>query len=225
MKIMKKLTVLLMVLGLALIAVPMAQAFEFDFGVQHPQTSTATDSLVSYAGGEAPLIGTDIIIENVIVTGTTNDGLYPITDGLLNFTTGNLLAASPNIWKFDIGGSITLAGTTVGAGSIGMTGTFTDPIIVSQSRDPNTFHNVIGAFNDTKNSDWLGFFGVTNPLNGEITLSFNTEDAIFPGVAGFSSSSIDVGAVHNVPLPPAALLLGTGLLGMVGLGYRRKRKS
>ena len=32
------------------------------------------------------------------------------------------------------------------------------------------------------------------------------------------------GSVKGVPLPPSALLLGTGLLGLVGLGWRRKKE-
>lgn len=35
----------------------------------------------------------------------------------------------------------------------------------------------------------------------------------------------NINAYAPIPVPPTALLLGTGLLGLVGFGYRRKRKS
>jgi hypothetical protein len=35
----------------------------------------------------------------------------------------------------------------------------------------------------------------------------------------------EVGSTSTVPLPPTALLLGSGLLGLVGLGWRRSRKE
>ena len=35
----------------------------------------------------------------------------------------------------------------------------------------------------------------------------------------------NMGAGYQVPLPPSMLLLGSGLLGLVGLGWRRSRKE
>ncbi len=45
----------------------------------------------------------------------------------------------------------------------------------------------------------------------------------YPYAAG-NLSALDAG-ISAVPIPPTALLMGTGILGLVGLGWRRKGKA
>jgi hypothetical protein len=48
---------------------------------------------------------------------------------------------------------------------------------------------------------------------------FNTDGSV---LTGFAAQEPIPPPVTGVPLPPSALLLGTGILGLVGLGWRRK---
>lgn len=80
---------------------------DFNMDGTHPY-----DARISYAGGDKPLIGANISVDTV--TGYTSDGtmtLDPvaITDGRLNFTTGNFTGYSNNVWTFS-GGTISING-------------------------------------------------------------------------------------------------------------------
>jgi hypothetical protein len=65
-----------------------------------------------------------------------------------------------------------------------------------------------------------------------VTWSFGEDFKVFEGISltqlAFSSDSgftMDNFVDALIPLPPSALLLGTGLLGLVGLGWRRRKTS
>ncbi|MFA5112000.1 MAG: hypothetical protein WC443_11380 [Desulfobaccales bacterium] len=224
---MKSKVLLVMMTGLVaiLLMAGVAQAVVFfDFQVEHPQFVA---DQVTYDGVGGPLVGTNIEVESVNVSGAPlNNGFYPITDGLLNFTTGAFDSSGALNWVFNGGGSITINGNIAlnPLFDIDMSGTFAGNVVAAQNSDPDTTHSIIADFTDTKGLDWLTLFGINDPnFIGTMNLSFATPTAISPGDA-INSSVTDVGAVHNtVPVPPAVWLFGSGLLALVGL--RRKVKA
>ena len=73
---------------------------------------------------------------------------------------------------------------------------------------PSTFYSNIKVIQEVQNPD--GTYGaIYTPGSGD------------PGYV--SGSSITYEFISDVPLPPSVLLLGSGLLGLVGLGWRRRR--
>jgi hypothetical protein len=80
------------------------------------------------------------------------------------------------------------------------------------------FKVTFGSFSDTKNDSLLSYFGLTpgTPFQGALTLLFAAPDN---GVSSaFTSTSIVGGSIANtpVPLPAAAWLFGSGLVGLAG---------
>jgi len=227
---------------LALTASP-AWAAILDFNMDAIHVATTS---VSYAGGAAPLVGTDISVDTVTGLGGTplnNSTTLTIVGGDLDFTTGNLVGSLnvpipvvPDLafWFFGGGGSITLTGGVdldgggIGAGDIALgttllSGSFTGATVTGD--DSSNFKVVIAGFTDIKNDQLAGFYGLPGTgfgWNGNINLSFNA--AAFPAPSSFTSSSVLSGDLINTPVvpePSSMLLMGLGLLG--GLGGSRKK--
>jgi hypothetical protein len=80
-------------------------------------------------------------------------------------------------------------------------------VTMNSDQDPGTEENVLGFLEDGTFQD--------------VTAALFTQGGINL-LAGSGHDALVLGA-SDVPVPPSALLLGSGLLGLVGIGWRRKR--
>jgi len=225
---------------------PAAQAapvLDFSLG---PGPSTAE---VYYDGGG--LVGTGIQVTGLTVTGAPMDnGYYPITNGILSFQTGSYTGSTTSpiaAWLFSGGGTVTVTGAIPGLSIPSETllsGYFNTAFVTysgSQVGLAGGLVSIDGAqttFTDTKAYNLVTDLGLTSTTGwaGAFNLSFYDNDNTSPSSSPnyFDTSAQDEelqngyvgsGNLTNVPLPPSALLLGSGLLGLAGLGWRRGRKS
>jgi hypothetical protein len=208
-----------------LFVAPATMAVELDFNLSAPTSGT-----ISYGGGGGALIGSNIEVDNVVGLSTpANSNVTSVCFScLLNFNSGNLTGAGPQNggwWSFGSGGSISITGgvqlqggTDIPLGSTLLTGSFNNAFV--QDLGVQGFKVTFGAFSDTKNADLLSYYGLTpgTPFQGALTLLFAATDN---GTGTpFTSTSVFSGNVVNapapVPLPAAALLFGSGLVGLAG---------
>ena len=202
-----------------------AMAVELDFNLSAPTSGT-----ISYGGGGGALIGSNIEVDNVVGLFTpTNANVTSVCFScLLNFNSGNLSGSGPQNggwWSFGSGGTISITGgiqlqggTDIPSGSTLLAGSFNNAFV--QDLGVQGFKVTFGSFSDTKNADLLSYYGLTpgTPFQGALTLLFAATDN---GTGTpFTSTSVFSGNVVNapapVPLPAAALLFGSGLVGLAG---------
>ncbi len=201
---------------------------QLDFGIVSP-----TGGAISYAGGAAPLVGTDIEVDNVVGLNTPlhNFVLVDLVDALLNFETGNLISHTANSWTFAGGGFIEIRGGVdfldapdIPAGSLLLSGTFNEATVVMTN---TSFKVAIVDFNDEKHPGLLEYFGLPGnmPYSGSMNLSFNTF-ATPPD--GFVSDGVLSGDLVNhvlVPSPVAASMGLATLVSMGAVGFVRRRRQ
>ena len=193
-----------------------------DYGLVAPTTGS-----LSYAGGSAALVGTNIGVDNVTGLQTpSNDGVtLSCLTCTLNFTTGALTSA----WNWGGPGSISLDGAIPGAGIVGSTnlfsGTFTNASVVSLS---GVTVVALTNFWATNNVNVTSFFGLPSDGGyvGSINLSFQVPTGTsiggaFNTLSGGQLLSGDIAI--STPEPASILLLGSGLAG-IGF-FNRKRQA
>jgi len=200
-----------------------------DFGIIAP-----TGGTISYAGAGAPHVGVDIEVDNVVGLATPSNPnvARDLVDAKLSFTTG----ASSGVWTWGggQGSSIQLVGGVdlnddgdaadpgdIPIGSTLMSGEFG---FASAAYFGGLFHITGSSFIDSKHNDLLEFYGLPSVLySGNFNISFN---APFTGQGeAFSSDMVLSGDITNtpVPIPGAVWLLGSGMLGLVGVRRRFKK--
>lgn len=229
-----KASVCSLALGLALVGPSTypAMAMQLNFNMNAP-----TSGSVSYGGTGGGLIGSNIDVDNVVGASTPLNANVTSTclTCVLNFTSGSLSnSGGPNPnnngwWRFSSGGSITVIGgvdfqgTTndISLGSTLLSGTFGSAFV--QDLGGPGFRVTFGNFIDTKHASLLSYYGLpSGTYNGALTLLFTAQNN---GTgSAFTSTSMIGGSISNiaaVPVPPAAWLFGSGLLGLYS-ALRRK---
>jgi hypothetical protein len=227
-KMKRILASLLAAVLIVLLGTSVGGAVILDFNIDANQSTSPS---INFAGGNNPMIGADIEVDDVSLNGGPPVSLSNAT---LDFTTGNVSSFTDltgvDLWTFGPGGTVTITGgfpaAAIPDGSILLSGTFTSA--TSNKYDGTNFFISGGVFTDEKNPDLLSYFGL--PTGGTWDGGFNIS---FFGIAvngtffpkGFASTAVQSGNVVNTPLPSTALLLASSLIGLGILGRRRSFKG
>lgn len=208
-----------------------AAILSFDDDAQNP---TGT---VSYSGDEVGgdvLIGSGIGIVSIQGFGTPdNDGNQLNCVGCtLSFETGAVISEGPDTWQFGAGGFFRIEGVANNTGGelkangILLEGRFTSEVSVTSVSIPGLLDGLIvaGFGLDTKNEDLLDFYGLTDNTSFVFAnTNISMAGVELEGDGGFSGTVTNVDLDNTeIPLPAAAWLFGSGLIGLAGITRRKK---
>lgn len=225
-----------MLISATMVSLPGAAnaAISIDYSISGTQPS---DASVFYNPNVDPALhGVNLSVTGVRGNDTSghNGETLTITSGKLNFQTGSLTGQSGNTLTFGTPGFFSLTG---GIAALGLsdsttlvTGHFTSASVTFFDLYGNFKFDIVGAgLEDSDNKNIYSYFGVSEDFTctNALALSFTANHVN----GGFTSSTITGGALVDspvpattstpTPIPAAAWLLGSGLLGLLGI----KRKN
>ena len=131
------------------------------------------------------------------------------------------------------GSGITEFGIYYGAESYALLTPTSGPVVIFYVENNKIVDKPGG--NTLINLDATGRYGFYYKIGGDFYYTYNiyTEDTTtfvykltLPGNNGVNTTLISIDSTPVVaPIPPSALLLGSGVIGLIGFGVRRRRKS
>ena len=206
-----------------------AEAYMIDFGIDY--SSGDNGGAICYDVNSATLTGTGIEVDNAV--SGSNSLLFGASTTTLNFTMTGASDLGGGNYTFAGGVIEILSGDNMFGGSLPVTllsGDWDSGQVVSlYTLSDGTTKIVFGSFNDSKNDLLLNKLGIPGYSSAS--------GAMIPGFVGglnlqfivpagqTCSSHVYSGDVTNssVPVPPAAIMLFSGILGLFGV--RRIRRD
>jgi hypothetical protein len=189
----------------------------------------STAGTISYAGGAAPLIGSNILIS--LVTGINtpaNVGGHAVGSGVLSFTSGAFdhFDAGSGTYFWGPGGSLSIVGTVADAGINSVT-TLLSAVSIAVRYLAGGISIAITSGSDTKNEDLVAYFGLPANTLWAFGGSVLTDIPVSNGQGGFTATAGGSTDIRNtvVPEPGSLMLLGSGLLGLASLARKKLMKS